>query len=483
MSSELKISVVSGIKWLAFSKALIQLFRWVSTLWVIRLLSAEDYGIIAIAEIMASLLASVNFLCIGNIIIRFKTVSKPVMDTLFTCCLLIGIGLFCLQFFSAGYFAQFYQTPEAELVLQVTALTYLIAAVNVKPMALLAKQMQFKQLAKIDMTAGIAMTISVLICAYAGMGYWSLAVGSLVNIVAITSMANYFHKSSFKFATRFKRVLPLLKFGLQNTGSSIIAQINNSLDFIIGGQIFTTSQIGSYQVGLQVSYIPLRKISPELRRIAFSAFSKINNDRVRVTSYYLKSSKFISIVVFPLFWGLGIMAESVVEVILTNEWIESAAVIQVICFALPFKLLTEKTNTTLNAMGRADILLKTSLFASLMFLVILPLTLHIGIAGLAYAWFFSILLTYLLVIYHLGKILPVNIVQILFNYDTAIISSIFMLISVYGFSIIFTSFTVFTMLSQIVVGIVVYFAVILVFYRPIFLEFRQLISNSRPKTS
>lgn len=477
MSTDLKASVVSGVKWLAFSKTVIQLFRWASTFWVIRLLTADDYGVMAIAEIMAALLVSVNYLCIGNAIIRFKAISKSILNTLFTFCLVIGFLLFIIQFFSASYFAKFYTTPEAELVLQVIAVAYLIECFNVKPMALLAKELKFKQLAKIDLIVGLLMPIAVLTCAYMGMGYWALAVGHIVNAVMKTIVANYMKPTPLSLGFRFKRTLPMMKFGAQNAASSIISQINSSLDFIIGGYYLSTSQIGIYQVGLQVSFIPLRKVSPELRRISFPAFSKVSANRIKVIEYYLKSNRLISLVIFPVFWGLGFIAEPLISVLLTEKWIESAIVIQILCFILPFKLLSEMSGSMLNALGRADILLVNTIFTTVIFLASIFILLDEGISGLAYAWVISILVSYLALLIRIARVLPITIVEIVMSYKASFLGSSVMIFCLYVVSKFVSENSLFSLLSYIAVGFTIYVSYVLLFHKKMLKELKRLIKG------
>jgi O-antigen/teichoic acid export membrane protein len=428
MSDNLKASVVSGMKWLAVSKFVIQLLRWGATFWVIRLLNSEDYGVMAIVGIMTAILMSGNFLSIGNVIIRFKIVSKPILDTLFTLTILIAILLTAIQFLLAPWFANFYETEQAELVLQLMAFAYFIEAFSVRPMALLAKQMKFKVLAKIDLIMGVITPISVLVAAYLGMGYWAIAIGLVVNSLVKSITSNLLMKTDFTFGMHFKRTSRLLSFGLQNSISSIIAEINSQLDFIVGGYYFTTSQLGIYSVGLQISFIPLRKLSPELRRIAFPAFSKINKDKPRVLSYYLKSIRLISLFVFPLFFGLGLVAEPLIEVVLTRKWIESAIIMQIICFALPFRLLTETSLGMLNALGLSNIVLKNNIITIVVFaLAVYPL-IGTGITGLAWAWVISILVSYVKILYEITKILPTNVFSILRALTPSLLASMVMVL-------------------------------------------------------
>ena len=61
--SNIKQQVLHSLKWVALGKVFTQIIRWAMTFWVIRLLLPEDYGVVAMADIVSGLLA----LLIGGI--------------------------------------------------------------------------------------------------------------------------------------------------------------------------------------------------------------------------------------------------------------------------------------------------------------------------------------------------------------------------------------------------------------------------------
>jgi O-antigen/teichoic acid export membrane protein len=477
MTDLLKQSVMSGVKWIAFTKIIIQLFRWGATFWVIRQLNPSDYGVMAIAEIVINLLTALNFLCIGNIIIRHKCISKAVMDTLFSFCLLLGVLLFAIQFLSAPYFASFYDTPEAKSVLQLLAVAYLLESFNVKPFALMAKRLEFKRLAQIDLVAGIFTPLATIIAALSGLGYWSLAIGYLVHTLVRFIMANYKCRTSFRVKWHYRKTAKLMKFGIQNSISSAVAQIGNSLDFIIGGILFATNAIGIYQVGLQIAFIPLRKISPELRRLSFPAFCKINHDLKLVTAYYKKTIRLFSFILFPVFWGLSYLSEDIIISILTDKWIESAIIIKIICWALPLKLLNEMSVTVLNALGRAELLIKNSIVSAVTLLLCIITFQFMGIQGLSLSWAISIVLTYLILLIDMKKILSLSVKSIFILHYPPILSSAVMCTSLYvlNITIQFTGLT--SLLTNVVMGAIIYSLFVFVFNRSIGTEFKSLLKS------
>lgn len=475
MSASLKQSVMSGVKWLALTKIIIQIFRWGSTFWVIRQLNANDYGIMAIAEILINILVAVNYLCIGNVIIRYRIISKVTLDTLFTFSLLIGLILFSIQFLAAPYFALFYDTPEAENVLQVLAIAYVLESFNVRPFALLAKTLKFKIIAKIDLVAGILTPLSTIIAVTYGAGYWALALGYMVHTLVRFCMVNYFLSYKFVIGRRFNRTIKLMKFGLHNSMSSIIGQVNNSLDFIIGGVLFTTSALGIYQVGLQIAFIPLRKIIPELKRLAFPAFCKINHDLTLVKSHYLKANRIVSYLVFPLFWGLGYLAEEVVSIVLTNKWADSAIIIQTLCWFLPFKLLGEINPVVLNSMGRSDLVLKNSVISVAVFFTSILAFMEFDIKGLAFAWCASISISFFILSWYIKCVLKFSFGTMFGIYLPQLLCTLTMLTGLLIVNFTFVMNGVLFLAINIMCGCVIYFMSVYLIDKSTYKEVKSLL--------
>ena len=468
---------MSGVKWVALTKIIIQVFRWGATFWIIRQLNPNDYGVMAIAEIVINLLTALNYLCIGNIIIRHKCISKPVMNTLFSFCILIGCILFTIQILCAPYFSSFYETHEAQSVLQLLAVAYLLESLNVKPFALMAKRLEFKRLAQIDLVAGILTPLSTILAAVAGMGYWSLAIGYLVHTLVRTVMANYMCPTSLVMKWHVRKTAKLMKFGIQNSASSAISQMGNSLDFIIGGILYSTTSIGIYQVGLQIAFIPLRKISPELKRLSFPAFCKISHDLKLVTAYYAKIIRLFSFVIFPIFWGLAYLSEEIIVTILTDKWIESAIIIKIICWALPLKLLNEISGTVLNAIGRADLLFKNSMVSAITLLFSIVSFQFMGVQGLAWAWVVSILLTYLILLTDIKKTLSLSIKMILDVHYPAILTTVAMCLSLSVLSNAIHLTGLLSLIINIGFGTVIYGLLIFIFNKLIIIELKSLLKR------
>lgn len=472
--TSLKHSVLSGVKWLALTKLLIQLFRWGATFFIIRLLTPDDYGIAALAGIISSLFSSLNFLGLGNAIIRFQEEDEQRLATLFSVSFMLALGLALTQIALAPVMAAFYDNEALYLLLIVTSVIYILDCFSVQPKALLAKALQYDKLAKIDLLSGVASPLVVLGFAMTGWGYWSLAFGviasSLVSLVACA----FYHPLPLRFGFQFSQIREQLKYGMQNSAASLISQTSNTLDIAVGGYLFSAAQIGIYQVGLQVSMIPLRKVSPELRRISFPAFSKTAGDLPQFRRYFLKSNRLVALLVFPLFWGLGLLAEPLVRLVLTDKWADSIIIIQIISFVLPFRLFTELNNSVANALGRADLVLSNTILACVSLAIAIWLFAPMGLVGLAVAWVASIFITYLLLMLRLSQLLSLRLVELLSTLLPPLVGCMLMSGVLLGLQHQLALSDLAQLLGLPLLGAAVYALYLLVFHRAVCSELRQL---------
>ena len=103
--SGLKEQVVNGIKWSIMAKLATQAFSWISTFTVIRILTPDDYGIMAIAMIFFSLISifTTNGLIVA--LVRQQGDIAKSKNQIFTLSLLLNLLLSAVLAASASHIA------------------------------------------------------------------------------------------------------------------------------------------------------------------------------------------------------------------------------------------------------------------------------------------------------------------------------------------------------------------------------------------
>jgi teichuronic acid exporter len=233
------------------------------------------------------------------------------------------------------------------------------------PSALLQRDLKFKSISLIDFAATLVGAVATPMLAREGRGVWSLVFGGLVKEAgnAVGLMA----------VTRF-RVAPLLDFtglrtvlafGMKISGARIVWYFNSSFDGLLIGKILGEGALGLYSVANTLAYLPTSKILGLSNQIAFAAYSRLQDDRVRVRQYFLEGASIASFIFFPLCWGMSAVADDFVDVVLGPTWHEAAMVLQIIALGVPYRALGLFMQPLVDGLGEPGIGLKNTLTISL----------------------------------------------------------------------------------------------------------------------
>src|SRR5882757_7300978 len=79
-ASTLRASVLSGMRWTAGSKAVGQFLAWVGTFFVVRLLSPQDYGVIAVGGFFILYLLLLSEGGLSDALVRSKAPSQRLLE-------------------------------------------------------------------------------------------------------------------------------------------------------------------------------------------------------------------------------------------------------------------------------------------------------------------------------------------------------------------------------------------------------------------
>ena len=283
-------------------------------------------------------------------------------------------------FAGAPYFAALFgEAYPLATVIRVLALSLIIGALSAVPNALLQRDLKFKTISLIDFAATLVGAVATLMLAIEGRGVWSLVFGSLIKEAgnAVGLMA----------VTRF-RVAPLLDFtglrtvlafGIKISGARIVWYFNSSFDGLLIGKILGEGALGLYSVANTLAYLPASKVLGLSNQIAFAAYSRLQDDRVRVRQYFLEGASIASFVFFPLCWGMSAVADDFVDAVLgPKTWHKAAMVLQIIALGVPYRALGLFMQPLVDGLGQPGIGLKNTLTISL----IVPAA---AVAGLYFA--------------------------------------------------------------------------------------------------
>lgn len=354
MSDSLKSKTVSGVLWSAIERFSLQGVQFIINVLMARLLLPSDYGMIGMLAVFLQI--SQTFIDSGfsDALVQKKDRTETDLSTVFYFNIVISVLLYLLLFIGAPFIAQFYHMPELTLVTRIVMLNLIFSSFAAVPKIILVIKIDFKTQSKISLISAVVSGGIGITMAYKGYGVWSLVFQSLLNILLITFLSFYyinwrplktFSKDSFQ---------NLFSFGSKLLFSRLIHALYYNLYAIVIGRRYSSAELGYYTRAEQFAIFPSGNINAIISRVTFPILSSIQDDDERLASAYRKYIKLASFLIFPLMIGLAVLAKPLIILLLTEKWIMTVVLLQILCFDWMFDHLSIINLNLLYVKGRSD---------------------------------------------------------------------------------------------------------------------------------
>jgi teichuronic acid exporter len=390
----LRRKVLHGLFWTGGTRLIGQCVTWLITLIVIRLLTPDDYGLLALASVFVTLFLVLSDAGLGAALVQAPNLEDSKLRAIFAAVLLLNSAFILLLLGAAPAIASYFSDSRLASVIQALSALLLLDIFAVIPTAILTRRLDFRRQSLIGMGAVLCGSVCTLVLALSGYGVWSLIVGTLVNsafnTVALNCIAPFFKWPDFSF----RGTRRLFVFGGQVTGARVLWQFYSQADVLIAGKMLGHELLGLYSVAMHLASLPVNKLAPVLNQVAFPAFARTQHDSM-LSHHILKSLRLLCFFAVPVLWGISSIAPEIVNVILGPKWQPALVPLQLLPLIMPLSLMSVFLNAAFQGIGQGGVVFRNVLTAS----VILPPAFLIGanwgLLGLSLAWLvgFPIVLT------------------------------------------------------------------------------------------
>lgn len=326
---ELKAKVIHGFSALIAREFLIKSLSFVGNLFIARILSPEDFGyfvIIAFIVNFFGLFSDIGFS--WSIIKKKENPTEKETSTIFFIKLTLAIFLILCIVFLAPFSKLFYPNFDSQHVMMLRFFSIYLLLISIRsiPIAFIEREIRYNVIAIIEITGVVVYLITSLTLALIGLGIWSLIFSVILKEFIEVIMAFSYKRVKISLSFSFKDIREMVHFGVFIQGGGIINFIHASITPVIVGV-----KNGAYAVGLldwasNIVSVP-ESIINNYGRIAFSAFSRLQQDRLLLTKFIEKSIKVLSIIM--LFYIVIIFAFSyeIVGILYTEKWLGGVPVL------------------------------------------------------------------------------------------------------------------------------------------------------------
>ncbi|MDO8291268.1 MAG: MOP flippase family protein [Gallionella sp.] len=383
----LKHKTFSAVRWTTTSAVARAVLQIVQVAVLARLLTPEDYGLIAMVGVVLSFAGLFADLGVNSAFVQCQNVTLEQRASLFWFNVALGAGLSFLLIAASPLLAWFFGDERLTPLLMLSASTFVIGSLGQQVRMAAEKELDFRAIVLLEITAAALGFILALLTAVSGWGVYSIVFGGIVSAIFGTTFAWMYLARGWRpmWRLRIEDVRPFLGFGGAMLANNIVNQFNMAIDLFLGGRLLGAAQLGLYSVPrnlvLQLQFM----VNPIITRVGFPLIAQIQNDVVRVRAIYLKTLNMTASTNAPLYVGIAVFAPEIVAALLGDGWQGSAPLLRILAVWGFFRSTGNPAGSLLFGMGRADLALKWNVTLLLIVPPVMWVGSQFGPAGLAWA--------------------------------------------------------------------------------------------------
>jgi len=378
----------------------------IGTIFIARLLGAENMGLYAIAVGAPNLIATFRDWGMNSAIVKYsaqynsenntsKIKSVFISGLIFE--IILGSILTVVAFLLSGTLAQVFQRPNITVLIQISSLFILTGALSNATVSAFNGLEKMHLMSIWQVISAVLKTVLIIGLVIAGLATTGAVIGfsvgtflaSLASVLLLVTVYRSLPKASNEKLEIIKTTKSMLKYGLPlSVGTILSGFVTYFYTYIMAYFVTDNASIGNYSVA-QNFVILITFFATPVTTMLLPAFSKLkaNQDESTLRNVFQYSVKYAALIVLPLTVLVMSLAQPAIFTIFQDRYLEAPLYLALLSIIYLFTALGSlSVGSLISGQGYTKFSLKTTILTvSIGFPLSIVLVSQLGIVGLIIA--------------------------------------------------------------------------------------------------
>ncbi len=326
-----------------------RVFGFFSQLILAALLLPSDFGIIGLANTIASIAQALVSFGVDDVLLQRQRTMRMWSAPAFWISLSLGTLGMVLLMALAPVAAWAYHSHSVAWLVVILALAMPIRALATVPMVQIRLAMNFRFLAAYNTFEIAALQIGTIIFAWIGLGAFSFAIP--MPLLALIKAILFWWKAPPTVRRRFRPVQ--MRYMLGNStlvfATRSIIEVVNQGDYIVLGLVASHNVVGLYYFAFRFSVQPVRMLAGNFMNVLFPAFAQLRSEPHRQAEAAWRASRLLSYLVVPFCFLQAALAGPGLQLLFGARWLGAIPLVELLSIGLPFDAVSWITGSLLSA--------------------------------------------------------------------------------------------------------------------------------------
>ncbi len=365
MSQSIKEQLTKGVFFTAIAKYSNMVISLVVTAILSRILSPEEFGVVAIATVIIAFFGMFTEIGIAPAIIQNKTLTEDDLSSIFSFTVWSGLLLSLLFIACASPIANYYKSPILQPICYYLSINLFFSSCQIVPNGLLYKDKDFKFIAVRSFSVQLISGGLAIVSVFLGFGLYSLLINPILSSFLLFIISYLKKPVKFKWWFNTNSLKKIFAFSAYQFLFNLINYFSRNLDKLIIGRYLNMNTLGYYEKSYRLMMLPLQTITQVVSPVMHPIFSEFQNDYKKLSDSYLKVVKLLAYIGFPLSALLFFTSKELVLLIFGMQWTKSVLSFQILSLSVGFQVILSTSGSIFQAANSTKTLFFSGLFSTI----------------------------------------------------------------------------------------------------------------------
>lgn len=341
----IKQQMLSGVFYTAIAKYSGIIISLIVMAILARLLSPDDFGIVAIATVFINFFNIFTNIGISSAIVQNKELTLQDINNIYMFTLWIGVALSILFFLSTGFIVDYYQDDRLSPICQLLSVNLFFSSAGIVPNTLFYKDKNFKFIAWRTLIIQIAVGILAIIAAWAGASLYTLLIQPILSSALIYFISLKKYPQKFLWTWGINSLKKIWVYSIYQFLFSVMSYFIRNFDKILIGKYIGMSPLGYYEKSYRLMSLPIQNITYVITPVLHPILSDYQKRKEKLATINERMVHLLAFIGFPLSILLFFCGRELMLFIFGSQWEPSIPAFQILSLSVGLQIVMSSSGS------------------------------------------------------------------------------------------------------------------------------------------
>lgn len=331
------------------------------TMVLARLLTPEQYGVVAVLTAFSSLFNMLADAGISTAVAQFQDLEQEEHQRLFFFSLLLGLVLAAAFILLSFGIAWFYGDEIYVPLGFVLTLSIVFNSLNMVPNGLLLKERRFFLIGLRLVVCNLVVGVVAILMAVSGLGVFAI----VLQTVLTSFFVLVWNLATSRLRMSFGDVRPVMqkvgRYSANLLGNNVIVWLSGNIDSLLAGKIFGAEALGYYNKAFQIYGYPNNILAVPITSTLIPFLTPLRSNLGALRSKFLGVLNKVSFICALCTVGTSVCSYEIIKIVFGDAWAPAAPLLQVLALAIYARGVNGAHAPLLLVSNRSELLLRSTL--------------------------------------------------------------------------------------------------------------------------